>query len=284
VAKSQAELTEWDRTRNDLRGVKETVPPQPSQTVERQAVCKPGRIAESLIGTLAKNGRHIRHLAGPESVTIVITLDGLYGPAGNTPVAFLNENWLIYENLPQGVRPSVAPLPANAQPTAQPPGAEPKPSPFTAEEVKQLNLGDLHMRQNNPKIAAEAYRGALARFPAGEVKVPAPSSSPEPIGEEFRKAITDARRKLAMAILATATSPADLDAGRKVLDLAANTKVTFVGSASSPKPTVSVPAKLILSVKKADLDQADKLSAAEFRKLVTVETVGLPPADAAKKK
>jgi hypothetical protein len=59
-------LSEWDRTRRELRGEKiETEKPR-----ERDETS----IADALLKVLAENGKHLTHLAEGESVTVVVTL------------------------------------------------------------------------------------------------------------------------------------------------------------------------------------------------------------------
>jgi hypothetical protein len=280
---SQAQATEWDRTRNDLRGLKEAATDKPQSTVDPKDICKPGRLAEALISALAKNGRHVRHLAPAESVTLVVTLDGLYGPA-RVATMYLNEANYSFDQFLQNPAPSnpaAGSPPTNAPPTA--PQSVDALAGFTADETKQIALGDLHLRQNKPREATEAYRKALARIGDGVVKLSGPVNRPDyqskPDADGVKKNVTDVRKKLAQALLAAG----DLDAARKTLDVAIATKVEVGSAGEKPAVSVPVPAKLVLAVKKADLDQAEKLSSAEFHKLVTVETVGLPPADKVKK-
>ena len=164
-------------------------------------------------------------------------------------------------------------VPAASLPTTP----EAKSAVFTADEAKQLALGDLHLKQNNPREAAAAYQKALARVGDGVVMIALPgdriyhSESKEIL--DAKQAVADARKKLAQALLAAG----NLDGAKKALDAATGVQVR-VAADGKPAP-LPVPAKLVLTVKKADLDRAGKLSAAEFKKLVTVETTGLPPAD-----
>jgi len=267
-ARSQAEPTEWDRTRDALRGVRDAAPAEPAP-VDPQSVCKPGRLTEALVAALAKNGRHIRHLTGAEAVTVVVTLDGLSGPA---QVATMTD-------FAFPVQP-----PATARPAAPGPQPELKPTGFTEDETKQLALGDLHMKQNNAKDAAAVYRKALDRVGLGAIRLPADrlkyyQQRFPAVLDEMKRGVAEARRKLAYALLAAG----DADAAKKALDASFQVVIEAADTAAPSPPAVPVPAKLVLSVKKADLDRADKLSAAEFRKLVSLETVGLPPADAARK-
>jgi hypothetical protein len=283
VARSQAEPTEWDRTRNALRGVKDEPAADPAPTVDPKDVCRPGKLAEALVSTLMKNGRHIRHLAGGEGVTVVVTLDGLYGPARVATAT--DPNRAIVDFLSQDLLAPAAPAAGDAnRPPAPPPEA--KLSAFTADETKQITLGDLHLKQNNPKEAAAAYQKALARFPAGkplkiDIRTNASATDAAQVAELMRQSVIDVRKKLAQAHLAAGNLPE----AKAALESALNVEVESVrvAAADAGKATVPVPAKLVLTVKKTDLDRAEKLTAAEFKKLVAVETVGLPPADKAKK-
>jgi hypothetical protein len=272
---SQAQQTEWDRTRNDLRGLKEPAADKLQSTVDARDICKPGKLAVALIGALAKNGRHIRHLPPAESVTLVVTLDGLYGPA-RVATQPLDENY-DFGNFLRSAG-------SGSGPAAQPNNAPP-PAPqsaewlagFSADETKLVAVGDLHVKQGKSREAAETYRKALARFGNEVVKLSGPMSPSEVEG--VKKNVADVRKKLAQTLLAAG----DLDAAKRALDAAIATKVEVGQAGEKPAQTVPVPAKLVLTVKKSDLDQAERLSAADFRKLVIVETVGLPPADKPKK-
>jgi hypothetical protein len=164
----------------------------------------------------------------------------------------------------------------------------PQPPPdrfgFDPEESKQLTLGDLHLKQGNPKQAIAAYERALARFrngPEGRFAFAAPSgltpAQREEMAAELQKGVRNAYRHLAQAWLAAG----DVEKGQAALNMAQKYTVRLVTGSGRDK-RVPVPAKLLISVTRADADKAGN-NLQNFRKAVKVETVGFPPADAAKK-
>jgi hypothetical protein len=251
--------SEWDRVRDELQGKKaESRPPQPAAV--SGAVCEPGKTAERIVGKLARNARHVRHLPAGESVTVVVTYDGVSGSAKDRHAI---------------------------DPAGGPPAGQPRTAPkgpagragFTPEEVNQLTLGDLHLKQGKPREAAAAYERALARYKEPLTKVTAPAGLSEDqqrlLVGELGEGVRGAYAKLAQAWLAAG----DRDKAAAALKLSQEFKVDLVtGATPAREKAVPVPAKLVISVAKADLDKAGDDPAA-FRKLVKVETVGFPPAD-----
>ncbi len=244
--------TDWEKARDELRGsaAPKAGPPRKSNLAE---ICRPGNFVETVVKLLAENGRNLRHLAADESVTVVVTYDGVTGSASDQRSTTL------------------------ADPTLWNPktGEEEPYSKFglTADESKQIVLGDLHMKQGKYADAAKAYELALARFASTNKNLARPrnvkTADLDAAIKELHASVTSAYRSLAQAYIGVG----NLDEAKRALELAQKIELKFDGD---PKPKgTPVPAKILLSVKKSHLDAAEKLSPAEFRKGVTVETVGL---------
>jgi hypothetical protein len=272
---------EWDAARGELLGLPASAPAEVGLTAAD--VCYPGRMAEGVIKALEKNGRHLRHLKPDDRVSVSVSNEATGGTAAAFPITSFVPQFVdgktvqvpvttfpIFEPLvppatevrddPPAGRSTASPPPrTGGPPAAEYPG-------FTTAEVNAISVGDLHLRQDNPKQAAEAYKKAVARFGTGAAVVVPAGTNPatfHAIGE----AVGRLRRKLAQALIAAG----ELDDARKWLDAAKAESVT-AGDQSPARPPV--PARLTITVTKAVLDQADALGPAGFRKKVTVETTG----------
>ncbi|HET6573403.1 MAG TPA: tetratricopeptide repeat protein [Fimbriiglobus sp.] len=248
--------TEWDRTRQELRGGKP--PAEPSAKgpgkLTRQQICEPGNLTERLISKLWQNAKHVRRLPAGERVTVVVTFDGVSGSARDRLT------------IDPSALPSVQPRPDPKGPTGR--------AGFTPEEEKQLTLGELHLKQNKPKEAAAAFERVLAQYkqPVYRVSVMRVEDSMKALAREAQKEVRAAYAKLAQAHLAAG----DTDKAAAALDMARKFTVELA-AAPSKEGAVPVPAKLVISVARADLDKAGDLTA--FKKAVRVELTGFPPAD-----
>ncbi len=253
--------TEWDRTREELRGAARPAErPKAPGKVSRQQICEPGNLTERVVTKLFQNARHLRHLPAGEHVTVVVTFDGAVGSARHRTTIDLGSGTSI------GADPSAAKGPAGK-------------AGFTPEEAQKLTLGDLHLKQNKPKEAADAYRQALTRYKDLTQRVTPPAgltpAQQTELAGELQKGVRDAYAKLAQAFLAAG----DAEKAQAALDMARKFKIELAAAdAPAKEKSVPVPAKLVISVAKADLDRAGDDPAA-FRKAVKVETVGFPPAD-----
>jgi hypothetical protein len=256
--------TEWDRTRQELHGAKPAGnQPQTAARVTAQQICKPGNLTERIVEKLWQNMQHVRHLAPTDRVTVAITFDGLTGSSKDRQTLNPPTEWQ------ERFRPT-----------------EKKGIPdrlgLYPEESKLLTLGDLHLKQGKPKDAIAAYERALARFhdrPNGRFMAPSglTAAQREEMAAELQKGVRDAYRHLAQAWLAAG----DVEKGRAALNMAQKYTVRLV-TANDGDKRVPVPAKLVISVTRADADKAGN-SLPNFRKAVKVETIGFPPADRAKK-
>jgi hypothetical protein len=251
--------------RDELQGKKPEAKPKQSAAASQLTVCEPGKTAHRLVAKLSENARHVRHLPANERVTVVVTYDGVAGSARNRHV--LNDP---VSGEVHGTRPLVLTTDKGV-PVAR---------GFTAEEAQQLTLGDLHLKQNKPKEAVSAYTRGLSRYKEPVARIaPQPGLTPAQQGDfagELQKGVRDAYAKLAQAWLAAG----DADKAQAALDMARKFKVEVATAeaADAREKTLPVPAKLAVSVAKADLDKAgDDVTA--LRKAVRVELTGFPPPD-----
>lgn len=237
LPKTPALLSDWDRTRMDVRGEKPKEPvvkPKDDKTV---AVCEPGSLNNLIGGVLAANARNVRHLGEKEGVTVVVTFDGVTE------------------------KPAAVSVAAPAKPAFQP------------EEVKALTLGDLHLKAGKYAEAAEAYAEGLVRFGDKEWPIWSMSGTTaeqrKQYAEELQKGVRDAMKSYAKALL-LADQP---DKAKWALGMATGFVVTDATPAAVPAKTTA-PAKLVITVSKADLDAAK--DAAAVKKAVKTERVNFP--------
>lgn len=259
VPKVEAQLSDWDRVRQDVRGDKSKPADKPKADKPKAAVCEPGDLQTLIAGVLAANAQHVRHLGEKEGITVVVTFDeaaaGRQTYPGADSEAFVPRNpsdivWLR-ESLPT---------------LTEKPG-------FAPDEVKALSLGDLHLKQGKSKEACDAYASALARFKDKEFKLRGPANltaeQRTQYDEEFQKGVRDAMKNYAKALL-LADQP---EKAKEALDMAVGFVVLEVTPTTVPAKSTA-PAKLILTVRKTDIDAAK--DAAAFKKAVKAERVNFP--------
>jgi hypothetical protein len=242
-------LSEWDRTKLDVRGEKaKSADPTPKKEDKpKAAVCEPGNLQTLVAGVLAANAKHVRHLGEKEGVTVVVTFD-----EGKAAVKVFQPITETYLDVPQ------------------PPRSLPAKPGFTPEEVKALTLGDLHLKQGKSKEACDAYSEALTRFFDKPFKATTPAAltaeQKKQYADEFQKGVRDAMKSYAKALLLN-----DQPVSAKLaLEMATEFVVQDVTPTVAAAKTTA-PAKLILTVSKADIDGAK--DAAAFKKAVKVERV-----------
>ena len=248
--------SEWEQAKRQLRGdqPKEPEPKGPSKI--RGLLCDPGSLAEQITAQLYANARNVRHLGEKEAITVVVTFDDLPGPR-----------------------------PAAGSPTKL---------GLTPDEVQALTLGDLHLKQAKHAQAVEEYLKGLVRF-KDTVRLTAPANTPykdvTAALEEMTGSIRATYKSLAAAYLALG----HLEDAKQALEKATSVRVELGTGSTGDTPKAVGPAKLILSVAKADLAKKPNTDGmewvkvvpflqAEFRKLVTVERINFPSAEAKKAK
>jgi hypothetical protein len=244
-------LSEWERTRKELRGEKVEAPP---------AASEPPSLADVILKVLAENGRHLALLEPEESITVVVT----FRPERPAPLSTFQPS--AGPGMMPGM-PGAPPAASNAigsgaAGTAEQPaqifvGGFPgfdKGPPSTA--LDYLLLGELHLKQRQFEQAAECFRQALKR------QSELPNQAPE------------IHRKLAEAYLGLG----QLDQARTSLEAAGPSSQ----KPSRPKTPLSamkpeLPGKLVVAGTKKLLDQvgAGKMTFEEFKKAATVDSYGV---------
>jgi hypothetical protein len=260
-------LSEWERTRRQLRGesVQEPKPPAP----------KHPPMGEVLLHLLADNGKHFGGLRADERLTVVVTFRGHQAGAGQQSSS----------------APKPQPAANNPLTTADGGTGTVNIAPPAGQTARDLELlGDLHLKQGQPQQALEALGKAVTAFKeewkqrSGQLK-----------DEEvlFRESLEPLRRlrelraKLAQAQIAAGK----LDEARQTLEAVQRDKDQAVRPpAPKPAPAAhpagpSLPARLTVSATAAQLAQvgSGQMSFEEFRKVAKVEFspgTGQPPAKA----
>lgn len=273
VPKGEPAVSEWDQVKQAVRGEKSKAAEKPKGDKRKAAVCEPGNLQSLLAGVLAANAKHVRHLGEKEGVTVVVTFDELKptarvwtGTSYYEPVEKVEDGKPVtkYE-----LRTKEEWVDPNATP------AEPLFSrkAFTDQEEKKLALGDLHLKQGKYKEACDSYGEALARFWQKPFRVsPLPTLTPElrkEFADELQKRVREAMKNYAKALL-LADQP---ERAKEALEMATGFTVLEVTPTTVPA-TSTAPAKLIVSVTKADIDGAK--DAAAFKKAVKMERVNFP--------
>lgn len=262
VTKGEPTLSDWDRVKQDVRGEPAKPADKPKADKPRAAVCEPGSLEGLIAGVLAANAKHVRHLPEKEGITVVVTFDEVK-PGGKPTV------WSVDPNaLPEDVE-----VFSGYKQLPKEPWTPPAKPGFTPDEVKALNLGDLHLKQGKHKEAAEAYATALARFTDKELMLSGLSKltaeQRNAYADELQKGVRDAMKSYAKALL-LADQP---DKAKWALEMATGFVVLEVTPTTVPASSTA-PAKLILSVTKADVDAAK--DAAAVKKAVKAERLNFP--------
>jgi hypothetical protein len=271
MPKGEPTLSDWDRVKQDVRGDKSKPAEKPTDDKPRAAVCEPGNLQTLVAGVLAANARHVRHLGEKEGISVVVTFDDVKPVTGYTMRSYYEP----VQKVEDGKRTTAYELKTTVEPHTDEPatGYTLSGKPFSPEEVKALSLGDLHLKQNKHKEACDAYGEALARFWAKPFKVSAPTTftaeQKRQYADELQKGVRDAMKNYAKALLLS-DQP---DRAKEALDMATGFVVLEVSPISTPAKSTG-PAKLILTVGKADIDAAK--DAAAFKKAVKVERLNFP--------
>lgn len=266
-----APLSDWDRTKQDVRGEKaKSADPTPKK--ERAALCQPGGLHTQIAGVLAANAKNMRHLPEKEGITVVVTFDEVK-PTGRVwkgttyfePVEKIEDGKPVTKHELRTKEEWV-----DADPNPTPAATDGK--PFTTAETQKLTLGDLHLKQGKHKEACEAYGDALARFWAKEFKITLQGLTPaqrNKYADELQKGVRDAMKNYAKALL-LADQP---ERAKEALEMATGFIVLEVTPTTVPAKNTA-PAKLLVSVTKADIDAAK--DAAAVKTAVKAERVNFP--------
>jgi hypothetical protein len=254
-------LTEWERVRKELRG--EKVEPDKARDHDDTS------LADAVLKVLAENGKNLTRLPDGENVTVALTLLPAQtcaschgGKSGGGPALMRGLMGAGSMGGPPGAGnmqvggPGVASGGASSGGTLIGSGAGVDVASNLAEFRKYALMGDLALKQNDFKQAAEAYGKAI--------------SVEDLAGDSAQLESIEVATKLARALLAQGkTAEAE-----RAFDLVAQRTERLKGGkrADKPaekKPDVALPAKLIITVPKKLLDP--KTSLDEFRKGVSVE-------------
>ncbi len=268
-------LSEWERVRQELRG-------EASKT-EAPADKKPPSLTEMILKALAENGRHFAQLRSGESITVAVTFRSEAEPAwlrthGMHPrVRSYDMHRSIVSHWADLFRPS-NPTPddvvkpgdsgapaANKKPEEPPPNKKPS----SAKDLELL--GDLQMRQNRYHEAIDAYakavqlgqnQGDLASM-YRRIAQAYLSLAEQSKGDQYDQVIARAIEWLRKTTDQKATEPKAPDAP----------------PAAQAKPAAALPAKLIITVTKQQLDAvgSGQISFDQFRRGASVEYLQSPP-------
>ncbi len=233
--------TDWDKLKAEIRGEKPVEKAKPK--ADRATLCEYGRIENAAISLLFANAKNVRQLGPKESIRIAVTLDHIPSSAAEK----------------------------KGQLDPDKTGASTSKPGLTPKESQLLTLADLGMKAGKYSQAVDAYSQALARFAKektyridslGQI---APDQRVK-LTEEFQKEIRDAMASFAKALMLNN----EIESAKQALALATEFVVLEVSPTKST-PSPIGPAKLIVTVTKADLDAAKTF--AELKKAAKVERV-----------
>jgi hypothetical protein len=288
---SKAPSDGWDRIRKEIRG--ETPEPEGRPVVAHQP------LSEVILKVLAENGKHFTSLNEGERITVAVTFRGAAACATCHQTPWSKED--LYKTYP--VSDLAAPIPAaksssgapaNPNPPAagqegNPAGASPpihyglpsrppQETPAWVTEVRnEVLLGDLHLKQGKGQEAVASYRNALTHLEQGIDPKRVTDSGYVPGDLPFMLTGVDLLNKLAQAYVAAG----DEESARRMLgsasDLAKKAE-GLTGGPAAPNPKAALPAKLVVTVSKKQLDLMSdgKMTFEMFCKAATVDYVAAP--------
>jgi tetratricopeptide (TPR) repeat protein len=260
-------VSEWERARQELRGVK---PPPAAKPAAPAAATKTPALADTILKLLAENGHNFRQLGDDERLIVAVTFRGSAGGRARTASGQSTMS-----------DPSAAPANTNTGGSS----AGPRP-PASANDLELL--GDLHLKNGRYDEAVETFRKAAAaqtdpqRLAQLHTKI-ALVYQTKAIGDPKQRDDAVARgldylkrqqgddyQRYAQALLALAYA--------RNLDPAA------AGEAQASAQPVPLPARLIISAKKRDLAAvaAGRMTFEQFRQAASVEYQEFDPPAAEK--
>jgi hypothetical protein len=256
----QADSSAWQRTLLELRGEKPSAP----ETKPADAAKK--SVSEVFLTLLAENGHHFSKLAEQERITIAVTFypnrdctrchgAGMdFRAATGKPPGYLNHRLGSKQT---DYSPSMAPMSGGGSGGGGASGMAPR-----DDEQIDIQIGDLALKQGRYKEAGEAYQRIIQKL-----------SARKELENDVRRLtlLAEVSSKLAQSELAAGQS----DKARNALELAQKFSQAAVKAAGpqGKTKTETLPAQLILSASKSQLDQVAgrKISFEEFSKMATVE-------------
>ncbi len=280
--------SEWERTRNRLRG----------QNAEPSAQARNDSLTDSLMRLLAENGKNFSQLPGTEGVTILVTFRP-HGPAllfgrtesqGGVGSDIMGGSSAATGSGMPAARMSGPGVPGMGGGTGAPGGGTgigsggsgmmggpgmgtggevQRPEPLTEDRELEL-LADLHLKRNNLTEAAAALERAVTKARSITLDQNLPYDQAKARMEQRLARVRELIRKLAEVYL----KQGNLEAAKNALAaVQASLQVEKTSAAPKSTPTIRLPNKLIISAPKSALDQGDRISPAEFRKLISVEVL-----------
>lgn len=296
LAKQPKPLTEWEKTRRDVLGIK-AADRKKAPAVSLIEICDPGTIAELVLHVLSENGRHVSQLPSDEQVTVAITFrkpaekqkshfsdvgNGIFKVLVDDGGSLGSGSGITFKDVRLGVG-------VDQAGPAQSPGPNPIDNAVQGFESVDdrgkakggngkstyrdyLLLGDLHMKQNKPDQAFKAYERALSTL-ADPAKLT--HAELQDATTATRRAILDLHQKLTQAALADKKAEVAKKWVERLIGLqkAPSSRAT---PKDATKP-LSLPARLIVSAQKLLLDQvgAEKITFDDFRKKASVQHLSL---------
>jgi hypothetical protein len=257
-------LSDWDRTRLELRGEKAEAP-KPHAAKDT--------IADAVLKVLATNGKHFSQLGENEQVTVALTL-----PRHQACTACHGEKGKTGGGTSSGTSGSSPGGTSTGSSTSEPLTKEEqetrnKIKAAKADAEKQILLGELHLKQNKWDQAAAAFEEALKHLSVVQELVQRYGVNPRE-SQDFR-VTADATATVGKLLQAYAalgkTDQADktlhlLDKYRETVSVEAPVKAHEPAKGELPgKLVITAPKKLL------DLAGSGKVTFEEFKKAATVE-------------
>jgi hypothetical protein len=249
VPSAEKPLSEWERVRKEVRGekVEDSAKPKKNPTV-----------LDTLLKVLAENGTHLSQLAPDETVTIVVTFREGEGAknAGQNQVYQSYSQWVPAQDddLVYIIRSAIDPD-ANEKATQPKEGTAGPTKEIPAAVKDNILLGELSFKQGKHKEAEKAYLTALKLL----------ENSPD----------DGALHQVYQALAQTYLADGKTEEAKNYLEKAIALEKKKASNPNPPKKEAkaasSVPAKLIISAPKNQLDQvgSGKITFEEFKKEVS---------------
>ncbi len=290
IAQRPKPLTDWEKTRQDVLGIK-AFDQGTSSTASMIEVCGPGTISELVWAVLGENGRHFSELPAAERVTVAITLGKPIKKQGSNPFGSGRGSAMSsgfggpsgagrgdMSEGPVGPATGAGVIDVFGESGGEY-GSEADPNTVTGKGPGDgkssyrdyLLLGDLHMQQNKPAQALKAYEGALSTLAGTEQPT---AEMLKAVPPKTKLAIIDLHHKLTQAALAS-------DQAEVAKAWVERLIVLQKDSPSKAAPTqaakrLALPGRVIISAEKALLDLVgERITLQDFKTRAKVEHLSL---------
>jgi tetratricopeptide (TPR) repeat protein len=269
-------LTEWERTRRELRG----------ETTETTKKGPQDSLADAVLKMLAKNGQHLSQLGENEQITVVLTLSrassigscmACHGPSSGSTSSSSSSSGTGTSSSSSTSGPGASAEP-NKSSAAEIKETEEKIKTAKSDFEKEVLLGDLHMKQGKNEQAAASFESALRWYGIivnQQSQQPKGSPAKEPYRDsQLEKSFLETAAKL-LQVYAALGKTDQVQTTLKALERHAQ-RVKAAETASKPTEAPikeELPGKLVISASKKLLDfaGAGQITFEEFRKNATVE-------------